>query len=518
MRSLWSPRSLGLKLGLVLFLIVAGAMALVYFAIVPRLENRLVDTTYDSLERSVPTVAVGLNSNPRFEYPQVADFFQDRLNARVAVFERLTDDTLVLVADSYEAPAELAGDPILLESARTGSPVRGRTERDGREFAVLAAPAPDRPGTYVLLAAPLADRLSAINVVRRDLLIFGGIALAASWLVGALAAGRHTRRIRRLESAAERIAAGDLEAPIVAEGNDEVAELARGPRSHARSARAPRPGAPGVHRQRLARAQDAAVRARRLPRAAGGRGPRRGDATGLPGDGTRAGGPPHEARNRSARPLEAGCGQARVRLGAGRPGRHHDVARGGVRPACGGDGSRAQRRGRRGRRRPRRRGARAANRSRARRERASPHARRYDGGAARVDLGRSARNSPCTTTAQGSPRQIRSRCSSASIAATGRRPRAAASAWRSRGSLPSAWVGRSSCARSQARRRSPSRWPEPPSQRFHVKTSWCSSREQRAAAAYRPDRGACRARGRRRWRRGCSGSARRQAGSARARR
>jgi signal transduction histidine kinase len=227
-RSLWSPRSLGLKLGLVLFVIVAGAMTIVYFAIVPRLENRLVDTTYDSLERSVPTVSVGLNSNPRFEYPQVADFFQDRLNARVAVFERLTDDTLVLVADSYEAPAELTSDPILLEAARTGSLVQGRSERDGREFAVVAAPAPDRPGTYVLLAAPLADRLSAINVVRRDLLIFGGIALAASWIVGALFANRHTRRIRRLESAAERIAAGDLEAPIVVEGEDELAELARG--------------------------------------------------------------------------------------------------------------------------------------------------------------------------------------------------------------------------------------------------------------------------------------------------
>ena len=141
-RSLWSPRSLGLKLGLVLFLIVAGAMALVYFAIVPRLEHRLVDTTYDSLERSVPTVAVGLNSNPRYEYPQVADFFQDRLNARVAVFERLTDDTLVLVADSYEAPAELAGDPILLEAARTGL-TSARAHRAGwPEFAVLAAPAP----------------------------------------------------------------------------------------------------------------------------------------------------------------------------------------------------------------------------------------------------------------------------------------------------------------------------------------------------------------------------------------
>ena len=185
---------------------------------------------------------MGLNSNPRYEYPQVADFFQDRLNARVAVFERLTDDTLVLVADSYEAPAELAGDPILLEAARTGSPVRGRTERDGREFAVLAAPALDRPGTYVLLAAPLADRLSAINVVRRDLLIFGGIALAVSWLVGALA-GRHTRRIRRLESAAAdrgRRSRGAYRG----RGQRRGGRAGPGPRSHAGSARAPRPGAP----------------------------------------------------------------------------------------------------------------------------------------------------------------------------------------------------------------------------------------------------------------------------------
>jgi signal transduction histidine kinase len=227
-RSLWSPRSLGLKLGLVLFLIVAGAMAIVYFAIVPRLENRLVNTTYDTLERSVATVDIGLRSNQRLAYPRVADTFEDQLNARVAVFEPLTDDSLVLVADSYEAPAELADAPILLEAARTGKAVRGRSERGGREFAEVAAPAPSLPGTYMLLSAPLANRLSAVTVVRRDLLIFGGVALAASWIVGAVAATRLTRRIRRLESATERIAAGDFEAPIAAEGNDELAELARG--------------------------------------------------------------------------------------------------------------------------------------------------------------------------------------------------------------------------------------------------------------------------------------------------
>jgi signal transduction histidine kinase len=227
-RSLWSPGSLGLKLGLVLFVIVAGAMAIVYFAIVPRLETRLVNTTYDSLRRSVPTVAIGLGSNDRVYYPRVADTFQNQLNARVAVFERLSEDTLVLVADSYEAPAELAENAILLEAASTESLVRGRREVNGREFAEVAAPVPDVPGTYVLLSAPLADRLSAINVVRRDLLIFGGLALATCWLVGVLAALRLTRRIRRLESATERIAAGNFDTPIVAEGNDEVAELARG--------------------------------------------------------------------------------------------------------------------------------------------------------------------------------------------------------------------------------------------------------------------------------------------------
>ena len=228
MRSLWSPRSLGLKLGLVLFLIVASAMAIVYFAIVPRLETRLVSTTYDNLRRSVATVDIGLRSNPRYEWPSVANTFEDQLNARVAVFERLTDDSFVLVADSYESPAELTSDPILLAAAARDTPVRGRTERDGREFAEIAAQAPSLPGRYILLSAPLADRLSAVTVVRRDLLIFGGLALVTCWLVGALAALRLTRRIRRLESATERIAAGDFEAPIVAQGNDEVAELARG--------------------------------------------------------------------------------------------------------------------------------------------------------------------------------------------------------------------------------------------------------------------------------------------------
>ena len=52
------------------------------------------------------------------------------------------------------------------------------------------------------------------------------MALAISWLVGYLIAWYFTRRIRRLESAAERLAEGDFETPIRDSGRDEVGQLA----------------------------------------------------------------------------------------------------------------------------------------------------------------------------------------------------------------------------------------------------------------------------------------------------
>jgi signal transduction histidine kinase len=46
-------------------------------------------------------------------------------------------------------------------------------------------------------------------------------------ILGLTAAGMFAHRLLRLESAAERIAGGDFEAPIVDQGNDEIGELAR---------------------------------------------------------------------------------------------------------------------------------------------------------------------------------------------------------------------------------------------------------------------------------------------------
>jgi signal transduction histidine kinase len=63
--------------------------------------------------------------------------------------------------------------------------------------------------------------------VQRTLLLAGIAALLVSWLVGYLASMRFTRRIRRLEEAAEQIAAGDFERPVVDPVDDEVGQLAQ---------------------------------------------------------------------------------------------------------------------------------------------------------------------------------------------------------------------------------------------------------------------------------------------------
>ncbi len=222
-------KSLSFKLGALIFLVVTGAMAIAYLAVVPRLESRLVHGTYDSLGRSFGLIETALASNSPFEYQLVAQEFQNQLNARVVIYQVLGSGSAVPIADSNAVRSDdLATDRVVAGTLASGRASRGRLERDGREFAEVAAPVESRVGSsIVLLSAPLADRLSAVDVVRRDLLIYGGVAIVVSSLVGVLVALRLTRRIGRLDAAAERLADGDFAVTIADRGEDEVGQLAR---------------------------------------------------------------------------------------------------------------------------------------------------------------------------------------------------------------------------------------------------------------------------------------------------
>jgi signal transduction histidine kinase len=221
------PR-LALKFGLALFVIVAGALLIVYLAVVPRLESRLVNAKLDDLERASTSV-VDQFDKPGIEvagYQPLAEFFSSSLGARVVVLQHLGSRSMLSLADTNGlGSSDVLNDPIARAALDSGHTARGRLERGDSERAEVAVPI--NGTTVVLLSAPLKDALADVALVKRSLIAAGLASLAVSLLVGALAAWRFTRRIRRLETAAERIAAGDFDHRISDPAQDEVAELAQ---------------------------------------------------------------------------------------------------------------------------------------------------------------------------------------------------------------------------------------------------------------------------------------------------
>ena len=104
--------------------------------------------------------------------------------------------------------------------------------------------------------------LGSIRLVERRVLLAAGVALLIALLLGYGGARMFARRIRRLERAADRIASGRFDEPVVDTRRRRARRARRGVRADARPPRASRRRAPGVRRQRLARAAHAALLAR----------------------------------------------------------------------------------------------------------------------------------------------------------------------------------------------------------------------------------------------------------------
>jgi signal transduction histidine kinase len=227
MRSLLPLRSLTIKLGIVLFGLVFVVIAVLLLVVVPRLESRLVDDRLERLKEAVPLIEEKLPTWERHAvvYSAEAAPIGARYDTRVVIFQTLTQRSLQVFADSSftRPPIALQRDPVAVTAHRTGAVESGRVERGGRPYAEVAFPV---DGTVVLLTAPLSDVLRSFDLLRKSLLVAGGIALLAAAVLAYAAAWGLTRRLRRLEAAAEQIAAGDFGQPVVDRGRDEVAELA----------------------------------------------------------------------------------------------------------------------------------------------------------------------------------------------------------------------------------------------------------------------------------------------------
>jgi two-component system, OmpR family, sensor kinase len=219
-------RSVGAQLSLALLVVVAGALAVVYLVVVPSLEDRLVSGREGQVRRVAEQVAEQWEFQPPGFPQQIADGFASATNTRVTIFS-IEGDSLFVRADAGGGgtAADIAEDELARDVARTIDPQTRVVTRGGVQFAE-AARAPV-PGIVVLVSSSLEDSLGDVDQVRRQILVAGAIALAAALLVGYGGAWIFARRIRRLERAAERIAAGHFDEPVIDTRTDELGELAR---------------------------------------------------------------------------------------------------------------------------------------------------------------------------------------------------------------------------------------------------------------------------------------------------
>lgn len=220
-------RSVGARLSLALAVVVAGALAVVWVALVPSLERRLVNgkiaqltQTARALEREAS--AAGVDQD-------FVDYAAHAAGSRAVFLAPIAGGSQTTMLVQYDSlhlgfSGDVRGDPVALQASTTGTLQHGRVGRDGTSYAEVAIP--DKNGNVLLFSSSLRDTLDNDDLVKSRLLWAGLIALAASILAGYGLASAFARRIRRLELAAERIAGGDFSEPVVDRHRDELGQLA----------------------------------------------------------------------------------------------------------------------------------------------------------------------------------------------------------------------------------------------------------------------------------------------------
>ncbi len=434
-------RTVGGRLALALLVVVGGALAIVYLIVVSSYRSSLVNTRLKDMSHTVALIAAKPRPAPGEVFPS-AEWIEDEAlpvagGARVAIFSAALGEP---VADSNGGTSvDIEHDPLVRRAERSQGIVSSAVDRDGSTYAEAAVAL--KGGSVLFVSSPLHSDLTSLSVVRRRVLLAMIAATAFAIVLGYGLATLFARRIRRLEAAAERIADGRFDEPVLDDSApDELGQLARAfEQMRLRLASLDRARgefiANASHELRTplfslagflelldtdenvdAETREEFLASMRVQvRAA------------------------DEARERPARSLTDGCGPA----GGLRRGLRSRRGRRGAR-----DRVRAARRGRRPRtraaRRPTaritrgRRDARAPDRPHPDRQRRRPHAARHapsrspsaQSGGTRGTRRRGRR-------ARDSRRVQRRPSSTASTGSTGRSPRAAGSAWRSPGSSPS---------------------------------------------------------------------------------
>jgi len=231
-------RSIRIRLALIFSAITLGAIAGVYVYVAPQLESSLRDEKLDALAADAGLYsrdlsrAIGANADESAVNRAVRQA-ADRSGARVTLFgvSRGTQglQTYPISDSTDQTRFDDVSFPVATEAARTGRTRTGTEPATEGRLGEAAKPLffNDRVARVVVFSSPLGDVQSNVELIRRQIAIAGAIMLLIASAAGYLVAQALSRRIRRLESAAEKVAAGDFSQRIPIDGDDELADLAR---------------------------------------------------------------------------------------------------------------------------------------------------------------------------------------------------------------------------------------------------------------------------------------------------
>jgi len=229
-------RSLRNRLALIFGLIVLGAIAVVYIAVVPQLEGSLRDEKLRGLaadaERFSPPVLrlVGTDT-PQAEIERQVRLLAARSSTEVQLLGtvRGDEDSVFLLADSDPGGVELEDvQNIAQEAVNTRRPASATAPSGVGRQALAAQPLvlANRVVGVTVFADALTDVQANVTLIRNRLLVAGALALALAILAGYLVARALAKRVDRLEQAARKVAGGDFSNRIYADADDELGRLA----------------------------------------------------------------------------------------------------------------------------------------------------------------------------------------------------------------------------------------------------------------------------------------------------
>jgi len=132
-----------------------------------------------------------------------------------------------VISDSQAQSSPVAARFDIAAKATEGQAHAGTEVISGSRSAEVAIPLPAaRPVWIAVFSQTLGEVTDNVALIKRQILIAGMIALALSLLAGFWAAQAISRRLSRLDRAAQRVARGDF-VPIPVDSSDELGQLAR---------------------------------------------------------------------------------------------------------------------------------------------------------------------------------------------------------------------------------------------------------------------------------------------------